>query len=160
MQTIIMCNFRGYHQSRSLQGQAPCCWSWHCSPSQGALKVSGRCDWWPHSPPARSAWPVRSPAFWAPPRPPCANLPESPLLEGWTLSLVFRIGPPQVTLNLLLPELHSRWILVYHGYYVRKATKLPILNRMAYPGPFQLDLKTLGHQPLKLQCITVRDSTV
>ncbi len=42
----------------------------------------------------------------------------------------FRIGPPQVTLNLLLPEFHSRWILVYHGYYVRKATKLPIWNRM------------------------------
>ena len=42
----------------------------------------------------------------------------------------FRIGPTQNTLNLLLPELHSRWILVYHGYYARKATKLPIWNRM------------------------------
>ena len=42
----------------------------------------------------------------------------------------FRIGPPQVTFNLLLPEFHSRWILVYHGYYARKATKLPIWNRM------------------------------
>ena len=44
----------------------------------------------------------------------------------------FRIGPPQVTLNLLLPEFHSRWILVYHGYYVRKATKVPIWNRMCF----------------------------
>ena len=43
----------------------------------------------------------------------------------------FRIGPPQVSLNLLLPEFHSRWILVYHGYYVRKAIKLPTWNRMA-----------------------------
>ena len=42
----------------------------------------------------------------------------------------FRIGPPQVTLNVLLPEFHSLWILVYHGYYARKATKLPIWNRM------------------------------
>ena len=41
----------------------------------------------------------------------------------------FRIGP-QVTLNLLLPEFHSRWILVYHGCYARKATKLHIWNRM------------------------------
>ena len=38
----------------------------------------------------------------------------------------FRIGPPQVTLNLLLTEFHSRGILVYHGYYARKATKLPL----------------------------------
>ena len=38
----------------------------------------------------------------------------------------FRIGPPQVTLNLLLTEFNSRSILVYHGYYERKATKLPI----------------------------------
>ena len=42
----------------------------------------------------------------------------------------FRIGPSPVTLNLLLPEFHSRWILVYHGYYVRKATELLIWNRM------------------------------
>ena len=42
----------------------------------------------------------------------------------------FRIGPPEVTLNLLLQEFHCRWILVYHGYYERKATKLPIWNRM------------------------------
>ena len=51
----------------------------------------------------------------------------------------FRIGPPEVTLNLLLQEFHSRWILVYHGYYERKATKLHIWNRMIYttlfPGP-------------------------
>ena len=47
----------------------------------------------------------------------------------------FRIGP-QVTLNLLLPEFHSCWILVYHGYYVRKATKLPIWNRMVFSVPF------------------------
>ena len=44
----------------------------------------------------------------------------------------FCIGPPEVTLSLLLPEFHSRWILVYHGYYERKSTKLPIWNRM-YP---------------------------
>ena len=42
----------------------------------------------------------------------------------------FRIGPPEVTLNLFLPEFHSWWILVYNGYYARKATKLPIWNRM------------------------------
>ena len=42
----------------------------------------------------------------------------------------FYIGPAQVTLNLLLPESHSLWILVYHGYHVRKATQLPIWNRM------------------------------
>ena len=38
----------------------------------------------------------------------------------------FRIGPPQVTINLLLPEFQSQGILVYHGYYARKATKVPI----------------------------------
>ena len=43
---------------------------------------------------------------------------------------LFRIGPPQVTLNLIMLEFHSRWILVYHGYYGRKATKLPIWNRI------------------------------
>ena len=47
----------------------------------------------------------------------------------------FRIGPPQVTLNLLLPQFHSRWILVYYGYYARKATKLPIWNRMVLISP-------------------------
>ena len=49
---------------------------------------------------------------------------------------MFHIGPPQVTLNFLLPEFHSRWILVYHGYYVRKATKLPIWNRMKDPPSY------------------------
>ena len=41
----------------------------------------------------------------------------------------FSIGLPQVTLNLLLPEFHSQWSLMYNGYYARKATKLPIWNR-------------------------------
>ena len=44
----------------------------------------------------------------------------------------FCIGPPQVTHNLFLTEFHGRWILVYHGCYARKATKLPIWNRMTY----------------------------
>ena len=39
---------------------------------------------------------------------------------------LFRIGPNQVTLNLHAPEFQSRGILVYHGYYARKATKLPL----------------------------------
>ena len=45
----------------------------------------------------------------------------------------FLIGPPQVTLNLLPPEFHSQWILVYHGYYAIKATTLPIWNKMSIP---------------------------
>ena len=38
----------------------------------------------------------------------------------------FYIDPPQVTLNLLPPEFLSRGMKVYHGYYARKSTKLPI----------------------------------
>ena len=46
----------------------------------------------------------------------------------------FRIGSPPATLNLLPSEFHSRSILVYHGYYARKASKLPIWNRMSKLG--------------------------
>ena len=59
-----------------------------------------------------------------------------------------RIGPPQVTLKLLLPEFHSRWILVYHGYYARKATKLPIWNRIGI------------HEHIKWKCPTSKSSLV
>ena len=40
----------------------------------------------------------------------------------------FRICPPQVTLNLFLPEFQSRWNQVYHGYYARKAIKTSYLK--------------------------------
>ena len=59
----------------------------------------------------------------------------------------FRIDPPLVTLNLLLSEFHSQWILVYHGYYARKATKVPIWNRMCNTNSWasgQRMYRTLG----------------
>ena len=48
----------------------------------------------------------------------------TPSINRW-----FRIGPPQVTFNLLLPEFHSQWILVNHGFDARKARKLPIWKK-------------------------------
>ena len=58
-----------------------------------------------------------------------------PKINRW-----FCIGPPQVTLNMLPLKFNNWWILVYHGYYERKSTKLPIWNRMAI-----LNYKTLQY---------------
>ena len=63
-----------------------------------------------------------------------------PKIHRW-----FRIGHHQATLNLLLPEFHSRWILVY---YVRKATKLPLWNRMLVMNAYCIsNNKLLKYKP-------------
>ena len=67
----------------------------------------------------------------------CIGLPKihrqfrigPPKIHRW-----FRIESPQATLILLPQEFYCHLILVYHGYYVRKATKLSQLSIKACPN--------------------------